>query len=29
VTYIDNGGHLLPDGVPPVIVKFFKQQAKP
>jgi hypothetical protein len=29
VTYVHSGGHLLPDDVPPVIVKFFKQQAKP
>jgi polyhydroxybutyrate depolymerase len=29
VTYIHAGGHLLPDDVPPVIVKFFKEQAKP
>ena len=29
VTYIHPGGHLLPDDVPPVIVKFFKQYAKP
>jgi polyhydroxybutyrate depolymerase len=29
VTYIHSGGHQLPDDVPPVIVKFFKQQAKP
>jgi len=29
VTYIHSGGHLLPDEVPPVIVKFFKQYAKP
>jgi hypothetical protein len=29
VTYIHSGGHLLPDDVPPVIVKFFKEHAKP
>jgi polyhydroxybutyrate depolymerase len=29
VTYIHSGGHLLPDDVPPVIVKFFKEQSKP
>ena len=29
VTYIHSGGHQLPDEVPPVIVKFFKQYAKP
>ena len=29
VTYIHSGGHLLPDDVLPVIVKFFKQYAKP
>ncbi len=29
VTYIHAGGHQLPDEVPPVIVKFFKQYAKP
>ncbi len=27
VTYIHSGDHLLPDEVPPVIVKFFKQYA--
>jgi polyhydroxybutyrate depolymerase len=27
VTYIHSGGHQLPDDVPPVIVKFFKQYA--
>ncbi len=29
VTYIHSAGHLLPDDVPPVIVKFFKLYAKP
>jgi polyhydroxybutyrate depolymerase len=29
VTYIHSGGHLLPDDVPPVIVKFFKLYAQP
>ena len=29
VTYIHSGGHQFPDDVPPVIVKFFKQHAKP
>jgi polyhydroxybutyrate depolymerase len=29
VTYIHSGGHQLPDEVLPVIVKFFKEQAKP
>jgi len=29
VTYIHSGGHELPNEVLPVIVKFFKQQAKP
>ena len=29
VTYIHTGGHMMPEDVPPVIVKFFKQQAKP
>jgi polyhydroxybutyrate depolymerase len=29
VTYIHSGGHLLPDDVPPLIVKFFKFCAKP
>ena len=29
VTYIHSGGHQLPDEVPPVIVRFFKQYAKP
>ena len=29
VTYIHSGGHQFPQDVPPVIVKFFKQQAKP
>jgi polyhydroxybutyrate depolymerase len=28
VTYIHSGGHQLPDDVPPVIVKFFKQYAR-
>jgi len=28
VTYIHSGGHQLPDDVPPVIVKFFKEHAK-
>jgi len=27
VTYIHSGAHQLPDDVPPVIVKFFKQHA--
>ena len=27
--YIHAGGHMMPDDVPPVIVKFFKQNAKP
>ncbi len=29
VTYIHSGGHQLPDDVPAVIVKFFKQQRPP
>jgi hypothetical protein len=29
VTYIDSGGHMLPDEVLPVIVNFFKRFAKP
>ena len=29
VTYIHAGGHQFPQDVPPIIVKFFKQQAKP
>jgi len=29
VTYIHSGGHQFPEDVPPVIVKFFKQHAKP
>ena len=29
VTYIHPGGHQLPDDVPPLIVKFFKQHAQP
>jgi polyhydroxybutyrate depolymerase len=29
VTYIHPGGHLLPEEVPPVIVRFFKEHAKP
>ena len=29
VTYIHPGGHALPQDVPPVIVKFFKEHAKP
>jgi polyhydroxybutyrate depolymerase len=29
VTYIHSGGHQLPDEVLPVIVKFFKQHARP
>jgi len=29
VTYIYPGGHKFPDEVPPVIVKFFKEHAKP
>jgi polyhydroxybutyrate depolymerase len=29
VTYIHSGGHQLPADVPPVIVKFFKEHAKP
>ena len=29
VTYIHAGGHLLPEDVPPLIVKFFKQYAQP
>jgi polyhydroxybutyrate depolymerase len=29
VAYIHSGGHMLPDDVPPLIVKFFKQYAKP
>jgi polyhydroxybutyrate depolymerase len=29
VTYIHSGGHQLPDDVPAVIVKFFKQYARP
>ncbi len=28
-TYIHSGGHQLPDDVPPVIVKFFKQNPEP
>ena len=29
VTYIHAGGHMMPDDVPPVIVKFFKENPKP
>lgn len=29
VTYIHTDGHAVPEGVPPVIVKFFKEHAKP
>ena len=29
VTYIHSGGHMLTNDVPPLIVKFFQQYAKP
>jgi polyhydroxybutyrate depolymerase len=29
VTYIHPGGHEVPAGAPAVIVKFFREQAKP